>query len=61
MFNESESTQIKKLIVGIDLGNLKPSQLLKNQNPGEEKSLIDIFYNENSIQYGGTAVGKESF
>lgn len=29
LFKESESTRIKKLITGIDLGNLKPSQLLQ--------------------------------
>ncbi|XP_035211021.1 uncharacterized protein LOC118185286 [Stegodyphus dumicola] len=29
LFKESESTRIKKLLTGIDLGNLKPSQLLQ--------------------------------
>ena len=34
LFKESENTRIKKLISGIDLGNLKPSQLLQKLKSG---------------------------
>ena len=34
IFKESENPRIKKLITGIDLGNIKPSQLLQKLKSG---------------------------